>query len=261
MNGPTITLDNMEGMNQLVSPDGPLLRGGGWNFDGGNSNRAFLGVNSVSSDGAADATEGAKVKEVTKGSAAERAGLKEGDLITRVDEIDISNPQDLSNTIHKYKPEDKVTLTFKRDGKEQKATATLGKLEGHREMHSDYNFKMPKEGYNFTMPPMPPMEDFLHGFSFNDGRPKLGIKAQDLEEGKGAKVLDVDHESPAAKAGIQEGDIITGFDGKDVDNASVLADLARETAGRSSVKINVTRDGKNREIEVKVPKKLKTADL
>ena len=37
------------------------------------------------------------------------------------------DPESLSEAIHKYKPEDKVTVTFKRDGKEQKVTACLGR--------------------------------------------------------------------------------------------------------------------------------------
>jgi serine protease Do len=242
-------------------PQGGLYEGGNWSIDGKNANRAMLGVNSVKAE---DNIEGAKIKEVTKGSAAEKAGLKAGDLITRVNEIAISDPEALAHAVHKYKPQDKITLTYKRDGKEQKTTATLGKSDQAANFSFDRRYVMPDEqmsrNFNFTMPPMPDM-DGARAFSWNDGKPKLGIKAQDMDEGNGARVLEVDDESPAEKAGIKEGDIITRFDDKDVENATMLADLARETAGKASVRISVTRDGKSREVEVKVPKKLKTADL
>jgi serine protease Do len=98
-------------------------------------------------------------------------------------------------------------------------------------------------------------------FSFGESRPKLGIRAQDTEDGKGVKVLDIDEDSPADKAGIKEGDIITRFDGKDVNSATELADIARESKGKTDMKISVTHEGKSREVDVKIPKKLKTADL
>lgn len=245
----------------FMGPQGGLYEGGNWSMDGKKANRAMLGVNSVKAE---DNIEGAKIKEVTKGSAAEKAGLKAGDLITRVDEIAISDPEALAHAVHKYKPQDKITLTYKRDGKEQKTTATLGKSDEAANFSFDRRFVMPDEqmsrNFNFSMPPMPDM-DGARAFSWNDGRPKLGIKAQDRDEGKGARVLAVDEESPAGKAGIREGDIITRFDGKDVENATMLADLAREAKDKPNVNISLMRDNKALEIEVKVPKKLKTADL
>jgi serine protease Do len=173
----------------------------------------------------------------------------------------VEGPESLTEAIHKFKPEDKVTVTYKRDGKEQKATATLGK-------NKTMNLS---KTYNFSMPEMDKIKELsewdrayaphAYSYSYNTGRPKLGIKAQDTEDGKGAKVLDVDDESPAEKAGIKEGDIITQFDGKPVNSAESLSILARENKEKYSHKINLTRDGKAQEVEVKIPKKLKTTDL
>ena len=94
-----------------------------------------------------------------------------------------------------------------------------------------------------------------------DHSPKLGIKAQDTEEGKGVKVLDVADESLAEKAGIKEGDIITEFDGKTINSADDLAEAAQDAREKSSMKVQLTRDGKSQTIEIKIPKKLKTANL
>jgi serine protease Do len=93
------------------------------------------------------------------------------------------------------------------------------------------------------------------------GKPRIGIKAQDTEEGKGVKVLGVDDESAAEKAGIKKDDVITEFDGKKVNSTDELASAAREAKDKSAFKITFNRDGKSQTVEVKTPKKLKTANL
>lgn len=237
--------DNMA----MIAPNSPFR--GGWNYSGdGNvtinssSRTAFLGVNWD------DVDNGAKVTSVTKESAAEKAGLKEGDIITKIGESKVDDGN-LADVIHNYKPEDKVAITYLRDGKEQKTTVTLGRSKSVA--YTTFNgMKMPKMNEYFNND---------NGFNYYFGKPKLGIKAQDLEEGKGAKVLDVDDESPADKAGIKEGDIINEFEGKPVDNADALAKLARENREKYTYTIKLTRDGKPQEVVVKIPRKLKTADL
>ncbi|HEV3250199.1 MAG TPA: PDZ domain-containing protein, partial [Puia sp.] len=193
---------------------------------------------------------------VTKGSAAEKIGLKKGDVILRIDEIKIDGQEDLVEAIHKYKPLDKVVVTYLREGKELKSTAVLGRTRSADTRVFNYRFDGPD------------MKDFKlafprggYPFAWNEGRPRLGIRAQDTEDGKGAKVLDVDGESPAKKAGIMEGDIITQFEGKEVNSAETLANLARENKEKYSLKLKLNRDGKSQEVEVKIPKKLKTANL
>jgi serine protease Do len=257
-------IDEPDMPNMVIAPralNSPFRnKGGAWNIDGdswsGNASRAQLGVVSSATDGEATAG-GARIKDVSKGGAAEKAGLKAGDLITKVDEIAISGPAALSSAVRKYKPEDEIVITYKRDGKEQKATATLGKAKNISVYKYDYNYNMPDmDHFDFKMPYS------VNGYSYGEGRsPRLGIKAQDTEDGKGVKVLDVADESPAAKVGIKEGDIITRFDGKEVNSATGLSEAAREARSKPSFKINLTRAGKPMELEIKTPKKLKTTDL
>src|ERR1044072_6661840 len=71
--------------------------------------------------------KGAIVNKVTEGNAADKAGLKENDVIKKVDNDDIDSPEELSKVIGKHKPEDKVTITYERAGKTAKTEATLGK--------------------------------------------------------------------------------------------------------------------------------------
>ena len=104
------------------------------------------------------------------------------------------------------------------------------------------------------------MDGFGQTFSFN-GRPRLGIRAQDTEDGKGVKVLSVDEGSAADKAGIKQGDIITEFEGKSINSADELASAARSTKDQSAMKLKLQRDGRSQTVEVKIPKRLKTTNL
>ena len=70
-------------------------------------------------------TDGALVGEIGDGSAADDAGLENGDVITRVDDREITSADSLIATIRSYRPGDEVTVTFQRDGEEQEATVTL----------------------------------------------------------------------------------------------------------------------------------------
>jgi len=222
-----------------------------WSFSGDempaiagfDENKAFLGVTTEKEE------VGVKVTDVTDESAAEKAGIKEGDVITKINDEKIDDPEELSKTIGKFKPEEKVTVTILRDKKEQKLTAALGKRNGFMAFTAPH-FKMNEYG---------PLTQ-AYGFSIN-GRGKLGLKAQETEDGKGLKVLDVDDESPAEKAGIKEGDIITEFDGTEVNNIDKLRELSKAALAKPSFKVKINREGKSQDIDVKIPKNLKSTNL
>ncbi|MEO5683440.1 MAG: PDZ domain-containing protein [Chitinophagaceae bacterium] len=213
-------------------------------LSGMNSNKAFLGV------GTEKTAEGARITSISDKSAAEKAGLKEGDVITKINETIIGSPDELTKTIGKFNPAEKINLTYKRDKKEQKTVATLEKRKVTGAISyapSDYNFK------KFNL-------DNNYNFNWNS-KPKLGLKAQETEEGKGLTVLDVDDESAAEKAGIKEGDIITSFDGTDVNDIDKLRELSKAAMEKGSFKVKFIRDGKSQEVSIKIPKNLKTTSL
>lgn len=225
------------------------------------SNRAMLGVTTEKTD------KGVKVEEITKGSAAEKAGLKEDDVITKVGDKKIETTDDLTAAIKKQKPGDKVDVTYLRDGKEQKASAELGKWKGSNVFTTvpGENFKMNFGDMNFeNIMPRTPSAPRVQGYGqiYNrSGAPKLGLSVQDTDDGKGVKVLEVDEESNAKKAGLKENDIITEIDGKAVNGADEVAKIIRESKDKISVMVKLQRSGKTQNVEVKIPRKLKTADL
>ncbi len=218
----------------------------------GDEEKAFFGVMTEGS------TEGAKITLISENSSAAKAGLKVGDIITKVNNEAVYDHEQLTTIISKLKPRDKVNIVYKRDGKENKVTAQLGK----RTTSNAYGPAAP-------IAPMPPMEFNFDGRDFGDifkyrsnsSKPRIGIKVQDTEDGKGVKILDVDDESAAEIAGIKENDIITSFNGKDVNSAEELAKASRESKDKPSVEVKLKRDGKSKTVTLKIPKKLQTAEL
>ena len=220
-------------------------------------NRAMLGVNTD------DHEKGAEIESITEGSAADKAGLKKGDVITKVGDKKIEDANDLTEAIKSHKPSDKVAVTYLRGGKEQKTTAELGKWKGIR-MNA---MSMPRiEGLMDEWKHIEPTE-LPRAFSGGgnnyifSGRPRLGLSIQDTDEGKGVKVLEVEEESNAAKAGIQKDDIIMSIDDKEVKGTEDVMRLIREDREKYNYNFKVQRGGKMQTIEVKFPKKLKKADL
>lgn len=69
--------------------------------------------------------KGVFITGIQKGSAAEEAGLKEGDIIQRVDSVQLFTSAEFSERIGRHRPGDKVDIEYLRDGKVQNTTATL----------------------------------------------------------------------------------------------------------------------------------------
>ena len=88
---------------------------------GGNrGNGAFLGVG-----GDAKAGDGVRLAHIVSGSAAERAGLRDGDVLVRVDDIAVDGFEALRRAIAARRPGDVVKLVYLRDGRDYETSATL----------------------------------------------------------------------------------------------------------------------------------------
>lgn len=244
------------------------LRGGGFNgleamkaYELMDSNRAVLGVVTEKSG------QGVEIQEITKESGAAKAGLKTGDVITKVGDKKIETPDELSTTIRQQKPGDKVTITYMRDNKVNTTTAELGKWKGTNLFKT-----FPAQGFDMKMDNFH-LEDIMpnldarprnlpYGQAYSQNRgPKLGLSVQDTDDGKGVKVLEVDEDSNAAKAGIKDEDVITEINGKAVNSVDEVSKIIRESKDKPSVMVKLQRNGKTQNIEVKIPRKLKSADL
>lgn len=237
---------------------------GFWSDDNAGSH-AFLGVTTE------DVEDGAKITEITKESAAEKAGLKVGDVITKVADKKVDGPESLYDAVSSMKPKDDITVHYKRDGKESSTKAVLGERKGLGT--TAYSFSGPDGlARTYTIPRIAPRVqsvpnietwgDAYEGFNYSFPRQKkLGLRIQDTEEGNGVKVLGTDTDSPAEKAGLKKDDIVTEIAGKKVSNTDEAREQLMEAQEKSSYNIKATRNGSEMSFDIKIPKKLKTANL
>lgn len=90
---------------------------------------ARLGVTVSNDTGTKTPAGGALIKSVSSGDSGAKAGLKQGDVVTKVDDHLIEGADDLVATVRGDRPGQKVQLTITRDNKQQRVTATLGSDE------------------------------------------------------------------------------------------------------------------------------------
>ena len=216
-----------------------------------NENKALLGVVFEKND------KGALIKEVMKGTPAEKAGLKANDIITAINGVAIRSAEDLSREVGKYMPDNKITITYLRNQQTENTTAILATNNGETNRH--YQFK---DTILFNI------DDMFKSFppDRNEWAPKprklqLGVGIQDMENSKGVKITSVTENSPAALAGIKKDDVILSVNGTALTDINDLRRMLNDTKEGDKWKIEYERGNKKSSTEVVFPKKLKTADL
>ena len=147
-------------------------------------------------------SEGVYIAEVTKGGAAEAAGIKSGDILLSIDGTKVSKATAVQEAISQYSPGDKVELEVNRDGKVLKVKATLIGRET-QEMNA-YNQQGNVNLFGAQLVPAPKQE-----------LEKLGIKA-------GVKIAKLD-KGKMKDAGIREGFIITYINNTPVSSPQAVA--------------------------------------
>jgi putative serine protease PepD len=78
----------------------------------------------------------------------------------------------------------------------------------------------------------------------------LGVSTEDVEDGAGASIAEVRADTPASRAGLQNGDVVTAVNGDSVDSADDLRRLIDSKSPGDSVELTVTRDGDSRKLDV-----------
>ena len=100
-------------------------------MDFGSVKRALLGItmqpidDKIAKELKLSSLNGVYIVEVSKGGAAEKAGIKAGDVLLAVDSIKITTPSSVQEVISRFSPGDKAELTVLRDGKELKMDVTF----------------------------------------------------------------------------------------------------------------------------------------
>ena len=209
---------------------------------------AFLGVITETDN------KGVKINTVSDESAAANAGLKDGDIITKIDDKKIENPSGLSDVITSYQPKDEVTITYIRNGKTKSTKATLKSKTVKRNADND-------AGLSFNFPGLEDLDGIKLNLNEFPKKEKLGLKIQDTEEENGVKIIGIADSSLAMKSGLKLNDILFEVDGQKINNTDDARQLLQQSEEKSSYTLKINRKGNEMTIEIKIPKKLKTVDL
>ena len=170
----------------------------------GSVQRAFIGISikdidsKFASDKNINQLNGVYVNGINNGGSAEDAGIKEGDIITKIQDVNVGSVSELQEQISRYRPGDKIIIALLRNNKPIEITLTLKNLNNTTSLikkTESLTLSMPSVGAEFTQ--MKP-ED-LAKFGFENG-----IMITKLYSGKLSLV------------GIKEGFIITSIDKKKI---------------------------------------------
>jgi serine protease Do len=230
---------------------------------------------------------GVGITEVIKDSPAEKAGLRKDDVIVRFEGDSVTSVRKLTRLVSEVAPDQTVRLAISRSGGEQEVSVTIAKrdnkmnafrlegfeglknLEGLKGLKNLEGMDKLKELHKMFPPDGTPgakpwkWEGPMGGedgmvFSLGNHR-RIGISTMHLTkqladyfgiaDGKGVLVTAVTEDSPAAKAGLKAGDVITAIDGEKVDGAG---DLSRAINKKKDgdVTLTIVRNKNQRTITV-----------
>jgi len=204
---------------------------------------------------------GVGVTEVIKDSPAEKAGLRKGDVILRFDGESVSSVRKLNRLVNESSPDQAVRVTISRGGSEQEVAATLGTRKGMENVMGGTIRNQVLRGMEGAFPKD---KDGKFVFTLGSYR-RIGVSTQQLTKqlaeyfgvGEGLLITSVNENSPASKAGLKAGDVITAIDGEKVASpGDVTRALSRKEDG--AVTLTIIRNRQTQSITVTPEKPAQT---
>ncbi len=226
---------------------------------------------------------GVGITQVVKDSPAEKAGLKKDDVILRFEGDSVTSVRKLNRLVSEVAPDQNVRLGISRGGSEQEVSVTIGKrdqslnafnrleglgadgfkgleglqkLDGFKGLEGLKDFKGPGPQVWKWEGQGPGNDGFL--FALGNNR-RMGVSTVQLTkqlgdyfgiaDGKGVLVTSVSDGSPAAKAGLRAGDVITTVDGEMIEGPGDLSRAVNKNKD-GDVTVVVIRDKKQRTFKV-----------
>jgi serine protease Do len=233
---------------------------------------AYIGITVHDADGT-DAKEpkaGVVIEVVTPDSPADKAGMKAGDAITEFDGERVRSTLQFSRLVRETPAGHSAPVVLSRGG--QRVTATV--TPNRSTFGDEFSMRLldtPRA--RLAMPPPPPAApraprppamaspEFpmdLFGRVRNTGR--LGITIEDLDTQlaeyfgvkEGVLVKSVAEDSPASKAGLKAGDVITAINGRHVYDSSDITRALDRVESNGEFAVDVTRDRKTQTLKGKL---------
>ena len=218
---------------------------------------SYLGVNLAEIDSARarelklKEPSGVEITRVEEGSPAEKAGLKPNDVVLEYNGLRVEGMEQFGRLVRETPGGREVKLVISRSGATQTVMATVGarKVRAFGGSIKDMLPDMPE----IRMPDMPQMFSVWRS-------PVLGVEAEALGSQlaaffgvkEGVLVRSVLKDSPAEKAGIKAGDVITKVDGAAVTTPNELSSAVHAAASKKSFAIELMREHREMSVNIAV---------
>lgn len=225
---------------------------------------------------------GVAIEKVLDNSPAQAAGLQNGDVIVRFNGEEITSTRKLTRLIGEVAPDHQAKVTVLRNGSERDLNVTLGKRPAPKFENGNFEFNMPAMPGKIeipdmqAMPTLPPMgampqipvapggQNDMFVWRTGSSR-QIGVSVSPLTkqlgdyfgvtDGSGLLINNVRENSPAAKAGLKAGDIITEVNGTPVKgDFDLIRAIGEKKEG--DVELTIIRDRSRQTIRV-TPEALK----
>ncbi|MGB7434427.1 MAG: PDZ domain-containing protein [Candidatus Acidiferrum sp.] len=207
------------------------------------------------------AERGVILGKIVPDSPAAKAGLKHGDVVMEINGQRVEGTEQFRRMIREIPAGRATQFTVWRDGRTQNISVTLGKSE----MSHENTFVAPAApgNFSFQMPALPDMGQIFADGPFLSTRTRLGIDAENLDgefgnyfgapEGEGILVRGVFPDSPAAKAGLKVGDVITSINGERIRSIGELRAKMSENTPEKTLKLGIIRNKASLSLSVEMP--------
>ncbi len=241
-------------------------------FFSGDEGASWLGVETqeVTSDKAKGlklpSERGVVIGRIVSDSPAAKAGLKEDDVVTEVNGQRIEGTAQFRRMIREIPAGRTVQLTVWRDARSQTLSVTLGKAEERPRVRMGaapgaFSFHVQELPDTIEIPEIPQMD--WGGMLTAGMRPRLGIDAEDLSgqlgsyfaapEGEGVLVREVNSGSPAEKAGLKAGDVITKLNDERIRTVADLREKLSAKRDEKTVRLEIFRNRSEMNLTVELP--------
>lgn len=177
--------------------------------------------------------EGSLINQVTPKSPAEKAGLKSGDVILKINGSSISRTSDLLNVLNRVAPSQTVQLEVLRDDKVRTISATLGTAPDDTPAAEDKN--NPTSGLGMSIRNLTPEE-----------QAKLDVRG-------GILVQDVKRGSLASLSNIVAGDVILQVNGTPILNSQMFVKTMAALPKNSVARVAIIRQGQRAILGLRLP--------
>jgi serine protease Do len=210
--------------------------------------RGFLGVSpqAITSDMADSlglkSTKGALIADVVKDSPAEKGGLKPGDVVVALNGKPVSDNSQLTRDVGVIPPGSTVKLDIVREGKQRTVEVKLAERPDEKE----------QGGRTPTKSGQDKEQGDLLGLSVQDVTPQLARQSQVDPATKGAVVVDVAPDSPAADAGLEPGDVVLEVNRRAVASAAEYKNAVKGVKKGDTALVRVRRGQATQYIPVRV---------